>query len=218
MYTEELIEDAQGDPTLLVNNDVRAAFADLIDAHALGQTSAGTVASQFNASLRNTTSTVEYNAAAQDGLALALSSAINTIQTNGYMPTAAIWAPDAGLSFRNARDTTGQPLYEGQSFGADPNTLPSIYGLEQRISTNLSTVGGAAAAGRVVGIVGDFTGALLGVRSDIRVKFSDQATIDVAGVKHDLWQQNKVASLWEARVGFTVHDLNRRFVAITNAV
>ncbi len=41
MYTEELIEDAQDDPTVLINNDVRAAFADLIDSHALGRNAAG---------------------------------------------------------------------------------------------------------------------------------------------------------------------------------
>jgi hypothetical protein len=31
MYTEELIEDAVEDPTVLINNDVRAAFADYVD-------------------------------------------------------------------------------------------------------------------------------------------------------------------------------------------
>jgi HK97 family phage major capsid protein len=217
MYTEELIEDAQADPTLLVNNDVRAAFADLIDAHALGQTSAGTLTSQFNSTLRSTTSTVEYDQTKADGLSLALSSAINTIQTNGYTPNAAIWAPDAGLKFRDARDTQGRPLYDSSIGAMDPNTLAPQYGLQQRISTNLQSVAGTAAAGRVIGIVGDFTHALMAVRNDIRVKFSDQATVDVGGTAHRLWQQNKIASLWECRVGFVVHDLNRAFVAIINA-
>jgi HK97 family phage major capsid protein len=216
MYTEELIEDAQSDPTLLVNNDVRAAFADLIDAHALGQTSAGTLTSQFNSTLRSTTQTVEYDQTKADGLALAVSSAINTIQTNGYTPTAAIWAPDAGMTFRNARDSQNRPLFP-DGYQMDPNMLPNLYGLEQRVSTNLQTVAGTAAAGRVIGIVGDFTHALMAVRNDIRVKFSDQATIDVGGTEHRLWQQNKIASLWECRVGFVVHDLNRAFVAIINA-
>jgi HK97 family phage major capsid protein len=213
MYTEELIEDAQDDPTLLINQDVRAAFADLIDSHALGQTSAGTLTSQFNSTLRTTTQTVELGTTA-DAIPLALSTAINTIQTNGYQPTGAILAPDAAMTMRNARDTTGQPLlnsFQGQA----PD---QIYGLNIRVSTNLQTIGAAAAAGRVVGIVGDFTHALMAVRNDIRVKFSDQATVNVAGTDHRLWQQNKVASLWEARVGFVVHDLNRAFVAITNAV
>jgi hypothetical protein len=50
MYTEELLEDAQGDPTVLVNQDVRAAFADLIDSHALGRNvGRGTLTTQFDA-------------------------------------------------------------------------------------------------------------------------------------------------------------------------
>ncbi len=215
MYTEELLEDAVGDPTILVSADVRAAFADLIDSHALGRTSAGTLVSQFDSELTETTTTVEYVQASQDGLALAVSSAINTIQANGYTPTGAIWAPDAAMTFRNARDANGLPLFGG--FESDPTRLPSLYGIQHMVSTNLQSVAGAAAAGRVIGVVGDFSHALLAVRKDITVKFSDQATVDVAGTNHRLWQQNKVAALWEARVGFVAHDLNRAFVAIINA-
>jgi HK97 family phage major capsid protein len=144
MYTEELIEDAQDDPTLLINQDVRAAFADLIDAHALGQTSAGTLTSQFNSTLRTTTQTVELGATA-DAIPLALSSAINTIQANGYTPNGAIWAPDAAMTMRNARDTTGQPLLTPFTVGRDGQpTRPPIYGVRQVISTNLQTVAGTA--------------------------------------------------------------------------
>lgn len=217
MYTEELIEDAQDDPTVLINADVRASFADLIDSHALGQTSAGTLTSQFNSTLRTTTQTQELGATA-DAIPLALSAAIQAIQANGYTPTGAIWAPDAAQTMRNARDANGLPLLSPFDSATDLMNLAPMYGLQQRISTNLQALGTAAAAGRVVGIVGDFTGALMAVRNDIRVKFSDQATVNVGGTDHRLWQQNKVASLWEARVGFVVHDLNRRFVAITNAV
>jgi len=216
MYTEELIEDAQDDPTVLINQDVRAAFADLIDAHALGRNAAGTIVGQFNSELSETTQTVEYNAAAQDGLATAVSSAMALLEGNGYRASGAILANDGRAVIRNARDTTGRPLY-GMGNGTFEQPTDSLWGVPVRYTTNLQTFGGAAGAGRVVGIVGDFSHALMGVRSDIRVKFSDQATVDVAGTKHDLWQQNKVAALWECRVGFVAHDLNRAFVAITNA-
>ncbi|HVF79290.1 MAG TPA: phage major capsid protein [Solirubrobacteraceae bacterium] len=217
MYTEELIEDAQDDPTLLVNQDVRASIADLIDAHALGMTSAGALVSQFNTELVTTTQTVEYVAADADGLADAVSAAMEMIEANGYMPNGAILARDGRAVLRNARDADGRPLY-GMGGGGFTTPTQEIWGVPIRYSTNLQTFAGAAAVGRVVGVVGDFSGAMLAVRNDIRVKFSDQATIDVAGTKHDLWQQNKVASLWECRVGFVAHDLNRRFVAILNAV
>jgi hypothetical protein len=49
------------------------------------------------------------------------------------------------------------------------------------------------------------------------VDFSNQATVDVSGTLHHLWQQNKVAARWEMRAGFVAHDLNKAFVAIINA-
>jgi hypothetical protein len=49
------------------------------------------------------------------------------------------------------------------------------------------------------------------------VDFSNQATVDVGGTLHNLWQQNKVAARWEMRAGFVAHDLNKAFVAIINA-
>ena len=59
MYTEELIEDAQDDPTILINQDVRAAFSDYIDSNALGRNAAGTIVGAFNSELSETTQTVE---------------------------------------------------------------------------------------------------------------------------------------------------------------
>jgi hypothetical protein len=218
MYTEELIEDAQGDPTVLVNQDVRAAFSDLIDSHALGQTSAGTLTTQFDAALRNTTQTVEYAQANQDALAKALSSAITTVERTATRRTGSSCrtTPAACCATRATRPAgrcTSGSTRPGSTTGRTPRRSTG----SRSISTNLQTITGTAAAGRVVGIVGDFSHAVFAIRDDIRVKFSDQATVHVSGTDHRLWQENKVASLWETRVGFTVHDLNRAFVAIVNA-
>lgn len=217
MYTEELLEDAQDDPTVLINADVRASFADLIDKHAIGLDTAGAaLTSSFNTELTSTTSTVEYVQADADGLADAVSSAMATIEGNGYTANGIILANDGRAVIRNARDADGRPLY-GMGGGGFTQPADQMWGVPIRYTTNLHTFAGAAGAGRIVGIVGDFTGALLAVRNDIQVKFSDQATVDVSATLHHLWQQNKVASLWECRVGFVAHDVNRRFVAIINA-
>lgn len=215
MYTEELLDDAQDDPTVLINADVRAAFADLIDSHALGRNAAGVITSQFNSELSETTQTVELGTTG-DALAVAVSSAMATIEANGYTVNGAILANDGRAHLRNARGT-GDNAYTPLYSGGFTQPADSLYGVPIRYTTNLQTFAGSATTGRVVGVVGDFTHALLAVRNDIQVKFSDQATVDVGGTKHDLWQQNKVASLWEARVGFVAHDLNRAFVAIINA-
>lgn len=214
MYTQELLDDARLDPRILVNADVNAAFTDLIDAHALGRTSAGQIVGQFNSELTETTQTQELVTTGA-GLASAVSAAMNTIESNGYNPNGVILARDGRAHLRDARKAveTTDAVYT-QGFTREPDTL---YGLPITYSTNLQLIATAPAAGRVVGLVGDFSHNYFVIRNDITVAASDQATIDVAATLHHLWQQNKVAVRWEMRIGMVAHDLNKAFVAIINA-
>lgn len=217
IYTEELLEDAVEDPRVLIGADVEGAFADLIDAHALGYQAGTSISTSFDSALRTTTQTTEYAQASADGIALSISAAMAMIEANGGTPNGAMFNPDAKSVLRDARQSgsglgVAQPVFT-DGFQREPNDvyLPISY------STNLPALKGAAAAGRVVGIVGDFTHAVFAVRKDITVKFSTDATVDVSGTLHHLWQQNKVAALWEQRIGFVAHDLDRMFVAVINA-
>lgn len=214
MYSEELVEDAVEDPTVLINNDVRAAFADYVDSNALGRNAAGTIVGSFNSELAETTQTVELGTTG-DALALAVSAAMAKVEANGYQPTGVILANDGRAHLRNARATveTTMPVY------STGYTMPTneLYGLPLRFTTNLTTFATSATSGLVKGIVGDFSQAVLGLRKDISVSFSDQATVDVSGTLHHLFQQNKIASRWEWRGGFVAHDLNRSFCAIIDA-
>jgi len=217
MYTQELIEDAQEDPTVLINNDVRSAFADWLDSNALGRTSSGQIVGAFNSELSETSQTTEIGTTG-DALAKSISAAMALIEGNGYNPTGAILSWTAKANLRDAR-TTGDasiPLYSGGVQGGFVQPDPELFGIPLRFTTNLQAMG-APAAGRVIGVVGDFSQAVLGIRQDIQVDFSDQATVDVGGTLHHMWQQNKVGSRWEARMGFVAHDLNRAFVAIIDA-
>lgn len=217
LYTEELLEDAVEDPGVLIGADVEGAFADLIDAHALGYAAGTAITGQFDSELTATTQTTEYAQGSADGVALSISAAMATIEANGGTPNGAIFNPDAKSVLRDARQAASglgvaQPVFT-EGFGREPNDvyLPLAY------STNLPALKGTAAAGRVVGVVGDFSHAVFAVRKDITIKFTSQATVDVSGTLHHLWQQNKVAALWEQRIGFVAHDLDRMFVAIVNA-
>jgi HK97 family phage major capsid protein len=220
MLTEELVEDAG--PALLsrIDADIRAAFADWVDSNALGRTSAGTIVGSFNAELSETTSTVELANTGGDRLAVAVSSAMATIEANGYQPTGIIAANDVGQHLRDARsalDASAPVYYDG--YQQNPG-VPQLYGLPVRRTTNLQTFGAAAAVGRVCAVVGDFSHALFAVRNEVRRKVSTEATVNTAGAwasDNRLWQENKIGVLWEMRAGFTVHDLNRAFVAIINA-
>jgi HK97 family phage major capsid protein len=220
MLTEELVEDAQtgngGALLARIDTDIRAAFADWIDANALGRTSAGTITGAFNSELSETTQTVELGTTG-DAFAVAVSNAMALVEAAGYSPTGIIAANDVGQYLRNARtsvDATKPVFYDGFS---DAPAIPNMYGLPVQRTTNLQTFAGTAAAGRVVAVIGDFTQALFAVRNEVRRKVSTDATVDVGGTQHRLWQQNKLGVLWEMRAGFVVHDLNRAFVAITNA-
>ena len=220
LLSEEMIEDAGAQGTAFlqrVDADIRAAFADWVDSNALGRTAAGTVVSPFNSELSETTSTVELGTTG-DAFAVAISSAMATIEANGYQATGVIAANDVGTHLRGARsalDATAPLYYPG--FQGAP-ALPNVWGLPVARTTNLQTFGGTAAAGRVVAVVGDFSQALFAMRNEVRRKVSTDATVNVSGTDHRLWQQNKTGVLWEMRAGFVAHDLNKAFVAITNAV
>lgn len=212
IYTEELLEDAQQDPRVLVSADVEGAIADLIDAHALGYAAGSAITGQFNSELTGTTSTVELGTGG-DAFAVAVSAALSTIEGNGGRPNGIVAASDVRGLLRDARSASDAtvPVFTN-GFGREPD---SVYGLPIRYTSNLDAL--PAGAGKIAAVVGDFTHSVGVIRSDLNVRFSDQATIDVGGTLHHLWQQNKVAAQWEVRVGYFVHDINRMFVAITNA-
>lgn len=212
MYTEELLDDARQDPSVLVNADVATAFSYLIDAHVMGWSAGSTVTTSFDAALGSCTTTVEYDQTKD--FALAVSAAMAKVEAAGYNPTGAIFNPDARQVFRDARTTIGLPTFTGD-FNRD--RIGGMYGLEFAYSNNLPTLGGTAAAGRTVGIVGDFNQGIAAVRQDLSMSFSDQATVDVSGTLHHLWQQNKRAARWEMRMGFNTHDVNNAFCLILNA-
>lgn len=212
IYTEELLEDARIDPRVLVNADVEGAFADLVDSHALGYAAGVAITSSFDSEVGTSSATLELGSGG-DAVAVAVSAAMATIEANGGRPNGIVAAGDVRGLLRDARgavETTAPVFTEGYTREPD-----SLYGLPIRYTSNLDAL--PAGAGKVALIVGDWSHAILGIRKDIQVRFTDQATLDVGGTLHHLWQQNKIAAQWEMRVGFVVHDLNRMFVQVTNA-
>ena len=215
LYTEEILEDAVEDPRVLVNADVEAAFADLIDAHSLGYAAGAAITGQFDSELTNTTSTRELGTSA-DAFALAVSGSMEAIEGNGNRPSAIVAASDVRAHLRDQRQSgsglgVAQPVYT-DGFGREPDTL---YGLPIRYSSNLDAF--PAAAGKVAALVGDYSNSVFAMRRDLSVRGSTDATVDVSGTLHHLWQQNKVAIQWEMRIGFFAYDLNKNFDSITNA-
>lgn len=63
-----------------------------------------------------------------------------------------------------------------------------------------------AVGGDIVGIAGDWSQARVGTVDGIKMKFTDQATVNKAGVQVNTWQRNMVGVLVEAEFGFVVNN------------
>lgn len=211
LYTEEMLEDARKDPRAFVNVDVQGAFADLIDAHALGMAAGAAIVGNFDAELVGTSQTVELGSGG-DAFALAVSQAMEKVEANGYRPSGVAAASDIRGHLRDSRHTveTAMPVYTA-GFNREPD---SLYGLPIAYTSNLDAL--PAGSGKVAAIVADWQRVLLAMRMDVTVRVSTEATIDDGAETHLLFQQNKTAYLWEMRLGLNVHDLNRAVCAITN--
>lgn len=218
-FTDEMLEDVQsGDLNVLVDSGIRDAIADVVDANAVGKDSGTNISGAFDSELDGSTSTVEYDASKQDGLALAVSAAMGTLEANGYSDLGVLHSADVARHLRDARITgvsgggtvaatsaLAQGLYQ-------PNVDP-FYGLPRAASTNLNTLSEAAGANKVVAFVVSRPNLHVRIRHDVRVKPSNQAT--VGGTS--LYQNDLTALRYVTRLGFWVHDLNRAVVKITNA-
>ena len=212
LYTEELLDDAVEDPRVLVNADVEAAFSDLIDAHALGMANGTAITGQFDTELTATTQADELGTTG-DAFAVATSLAMERIESNGGRPSAIVAGSDLRAHLRGTRKAveTTDPVYTA-GFDREPDTM---YGLPIRYTSNLD--GFPSGAGKIAAVVGDFNSSVFAMRRDLTIRTSTDATVDVGGTLHHLWQQNKLAVQWEMRIGHFADDLNRHFSNITNA-
>lgn len=214
-FTDEMLEDVQnGDLNVLVDSGIRDAIADVVDANALGKDSGTNITGAFDSELTSTTSTVELDGNKQDGLALAVSAAMGTLEANGYRDLAVVHSADLARHLRDARQTGGGTASAtAQAQGLyTPNTDP-LYGLPRAASTNLNTLSESAGSNKVVAVVVSRPNLHVRIRHDVRVKPSNEAT--VGGTS--LYQNDLTALRYVTRLGFWVHDLNRAAVAITNA-
>jgi HK97 family phage major capsid protein len=216
-FTDEMLEDIQnGDLNVLVDSGIRNAIADLADAHAVGKDSGTNISGQFDSELTATTQTVELGTG-QDALALAISTAMGSLEANGYRDLGVLVPGDVAVHLRNARVTgvSGGGTVAGLTSLSQglyaPNTDP-FYGVPRFVSTNLNTLGEAAGANKVVAVVASRPNLHVRIRHDVRVKPSNEAT--VGGTS--LYQNDLTAMRYVTRLGFWVHDLNRAVVAITN--
>ena len=160
VFTDEMIEDLQnGDLNVLVDAGVRQAISKVVDQNVggLGAASGAAFASNFDSTLVGLTpatgnatvniATADTVTNVDDRLQRAISSALNTLETNGYGDPNNIgvllgfgWQQ----TLRDARDGFGRPMYDGGSFAGQ--SIDALYGLDRAHSTALSNAGTAQLA------------------------------------------------------------------------
>ena len=221
LFTDEQIEDVQnGDLNVLVDSGVRDAISKVVDQNAIGRNNGSAVSGNFDTELCDTTSKVELDLSKQDGLALAVSAAMGTLEDNGYGDAsnmALILASDASRHLRDTRQTSGvtaPATAQAQSLYI-PNVDP-LYGLERSFSSNLDRVSATAGSDKTVALLVYKPNLHVRVRSDITVSASSEATVYDRSQTRNLWQENLTGLRYETRGGFFVHDLNRAVVKINN--
>jgi hypothetical protein len=213
--TDEWEEDLENNEVnVLIDDGVRDAIAEVIDAHIVGKSAGTNITSSFDTMLRSTTSTVELANTGGDRLRLAISAGMGILEANGYGNPAnmgVVLAADVAQHVRDARSAADatRAVYDD----SDP-----FYGLTRSFSSNLNGLSAATAAGSIVGFVVHKPNLHFRLRKDVTISVSNEATINDGTSDRFLWQEDMQALRYVTRPGFFAHDLNRAVVAITNAL
>lgn len=216
-FTDEMLEDVMnGDFNVLIDTGVRDAIADVADANAVGKDSGTNISGAFDSELSSTTQTVEWDSTKQDGLQLAVSAAMGSLEANGYGSYGDLGIlvhPSYARVVRDARITGGGTTATAQAQGLYGQQSDPFYGLPIFTSTNLNTLAETAGANKVIAVVAYRPNIHARIRHDVRVKVSNEAS--VGGTS--LYQNDLTAFRYVWRGGLYVHDLDRAVVAVTNA-
>lgn len=131
-----------------------------------------------------------------------ISATMGLVEGDGYDVDGFFYHLALKQLFRDARDTTGQPLYQPTD-GKKPAT---IYGIQCFDTPKIGSFQGQSGANQVRLIAGDWSNAMLGIRQDLEFEFLREATlVDASGqATYSLPQQRMVAMLVTARYAFQV--------------
>lgn len=218
LFTDEQIEDVQdGDMNVLVDSGVREALATSIDAHGLGHENGAPITSVFTNAFRATAhAPVAVDLDAPNGLQRGISAAIGELEDNGYGNIGnigAVLGHGFGRLLRDATEVDANGNSVRSLYGGDADPL---YGIDRAVSTNLART--SAAPGSVIGYVVHKPNVHVRLRTDVRVKVSNEATIELPnGDIVNLYQDNMTAVRYELRLGVFTHDISRAVVPLTVA-
>lgn len=129
-----------------------------------------------------------------------LVTAITGIATAGGNANGIIMSPQGNGIIMSARHNSGagDPVFPGYSAGQP------LFGI-QTLTRSAAYKAGSSAA-NTVGFVGDWSKSYVGIVEDVKLEYSNQATLNDGTNTINLWQRNMFALRCEMEVGFLVAD------------
>lgn len=135
--------------------------------------------------------------AGQDDLVGSIFQAAGAVDDSGGNPDRFLARGGLRFQLANLRDNSNSPIYL-PSLSAAPGSVDNVAGVDAHWNQN-----GAWDRTRALAMVADSQAVLVGVRSDISVKFLDQAVVD--GVS--LAENDQVGLRFRARYAYAVADV-----------
>ena len=126
----------------------------------------------------------------------AIFQAAGAVDDSGATPDAFLARTGLKYQLANLRDASNSPIFL-PSLSAAPGSVDNVGGLDAFWNKN-----GAWDRAAALAMVADRSAVLIGVRSDISVKFSDQSTVE--GVS--LFENDQVALRFRARYAYVLAD------------
>lgn len=129
-----------------------------------------------------------------------LVSAITAIAGEGGNANGIVMSPQGNGIVMSARygSGAGEPVFPGYSAGQPLFGIPTV--------TSSAAYKAGSSAANTVGFIGDWSKAYVGVVEDIKIEYSNQATLNDGSNSINLWQRNMFALRCEMEVGFLVTD------------
>ena len=129
-----------------------------------------------------------------------LVSAITAIAGEGGNANGIVMSPQGNGIIMSARydSGAGEPVFPGYSAGQPLFGIPTV--------TRSAAYAAGSSAANTVGFIGDWSKAYVGVVEDIKLEYSNQATLNDGSNTINLWQRNMFALRCEMEVGFLITD------------
>ena len=130
----------------------------------------------------------------------ALVEGINSIAIAGGTANGIVLSPQANGILMSARydSGAGEPIFPNYAANQPLFGIPTL--------TRHAAYKAGSSAANTVGFIGDWTKAHYGIVEDIKIEYSNQATLNDGTNTINLWQRNMFALRCEMEVGFIVAD------------